>query len=44
MEKVHYFEMVEAGRTPNKLRKGCFGGGRGNRKQFFAQEAANIWN
>lgn len=27
MEKVHYFEMVEAGRTPNKLRKGCFGGG-----------------
>ena len=46
MEKVQHFKMVEAGSIPKKLGKGCFGGKekKKNRKQYFAQEAANIWN
>lgn len=45
MEKVQHFKMVEAGSIPKKLGKGCFGGKKKkHRKQYFAQEAANIWN
>lgn len=43
VKKVQHVKMVEAGSNPNKFRKGCFVCG-GNRKQYFAQEAANIWN
>lgn len=30
-EKVQGFKMLEAGSTPNKLRKGCFGRNNGKR-------------
>ena len=47
MEKVQHFKIVEAVHIPKKLGKGCFGRKKKkkkNRKQYFAQEAANIWN
>lgn len=40
--KAQHFKMAVMGSTPSKLRKGYWEGNDG--KQYFTQEAADIWN